>query len=343
MSYILMSLTGVYQGKTGAQVAELFTTLSHSGRITVFWHFFFTAITMGIVLSGVRKGIEFWSKIMTRTLFVMMLLLFCYSLTLPGFPQAVDFIFTPDYDRFNFSSALEALGLAFFTLSLGQGIMISYGSYMKKDTNIPQMAAIVGFAVIIVALLAALTIFPVVFTFNLPPNAGTGMVFQTLPYLFAQLPGALILSTIFFTLFVFTALTSSIPFIEVVATNLMELQGWPRRKAVLSTAAATFLFGIPSALATSGGLFDAWPTIYGHTFLETVESIVFVWLVPVGGLITSLFIGWTVPKTVSQDEFATKGPTWQLWHFTMRWLIPLFILLIIIQKSGAINFDTLSK
>ncbi len=346
MSYVLMSLTGFYQNVSETHIADVFQKLSHSGSITVFWHFLFTSITMGIVLSGVRKGIEFWSKIMTRALFAMLLLLFAYSATLPGFPKAAEFIFYPDFDRFQLSSALEALGLAFFTLSLGQGIMISYGSYMRDSSDIPQMAGIVGGSVIIVALLAAMTIFPVVFTFGLSPEAGTGMVFQTLPYLFAQMPGALVLSTLFFTLFVFTALTSSIPFIEVVATNLMELLGWRRQKAVLVTACATFLFGIPCALSSSGSLFAEWESIYGKTFIETVESLVFVWIVPLGGLFTSLFIGWVVERKISFEEFSegeSKKALWKLWHFAMRWVIPCVILLIILQKSGLIDVDALWK
>lgn len=342
MSYVLMSLTGFYQNFTEKQIGQAFDILSKSGSITVFWHLLFTVITMGIVLSGVRKGIEFWSKIMTRALFIMLLCLFFYSITLPGFEKAVEFIFYPNFEKFHLSSALEALGLAFFTLSLGQGIMISYGSYMRDSSDIPQMAGIVGLSVIIVALLAAMTIFPVVFTFGLSEDAGSGMVFQTLPYLFAKMPGALVISTVFFTLFVFTALTSSIPFIEVVATNLMELLGWHRTKAVLFAASGTFLFGIPCALSASGELFPEWQAIYGKTFIETIEGLVFVWLVPVGGLLTSVFIGWVVERKISFEEFSegeSKKRLWQLWHFGMRWIIPIVILLIVLQKSGLIDVD----
>ncbi len=340
MSYILMSLNGFYQNLSSDEIGAVFERLSHSGAITVFWHFLFTLITMGIVLSGVRKGIEFWAKIMTRALFVMLIGLFIYSLTLSGFGEAAHFIFYPNFAQFDFASALEALGLAFFTLSLGQGIMISYGSYMKKDTNIPQMAGIVGLSVLIVAVLAALMIFPVIFTFDLSPSEGTGLIFKTLPYLFAQLPGSLVLSTAFFTLFVFTALTSSIPFIEVVATNLMELKGWTRRRSVLSVACCTFLLGIPCALSQSQDIFPTWTQVYGRNFMNTIENLVFIWLVPFGGLLTSIFIGWVMDKKVASDEFAA-GSKWHFlfkpWHFCMKYLIPLIIFLIIIEKSGIIQ------
>jgi NSS family neurotransmitter:Na+ symporter len=342
MSYVLMSLSGFYQNLSSVEISDVFEKLSHSGSITVFWHFLFTLIVMSIVLTGVRKGIEFWSKLMTRALFVILVALLCYSITLEGFQKAVHFIFYPDVARFRFSSVLEALGLAFFTLSLGQGIMISYGSYMRKKENIPQMACVIAFSVIFVAIMAALTIFPVIFTFGFEPQQGSGLIFKTLPYLFAKLPGSLVISTVFFTLFVFTALTSAIPFIEVVATNIMELANWSRRKAVLSVAAGTFLFGIPSALALSQDLFPSWQNVYGTNFLDTIDNLVSTWIIPVGGLLTALFIGWGLKREISQAEFPL-GKGWarfyNVWHFFMKWIIPLTIFLIILQKSGVINFD----
>ncbi|MCB1110073.1 MAG: sodium-dependent transporter [Chlamydiia bacterium] len=342
MSYVLMSLSGFYQNLSSEGILGVFEKLSHSGSITLFWHFLFTLITMSIVLSGVRKGIEFWSKLMTRALFVILIALFCYSIKLEGFSKAVHFIFYPDPEQFHLSSILEALGLAFFTLSLGQGIMISYGSYMRKRENIPQMACVIGMSVIFVAILAALTIFPVIFTFGFEPQQGSGLIFKTLPYLFAQLPGSLVISTVFFTLFVFTALTSAIPFIEVVATNIMELAKWPRKKAVLLTALGTFLFGIPSALAVSHGLFPSWQNVYGTNFLDTVDNFVSTWIIPVGGLLTALFIGWGLKREISRGEFPL-GKGWafffRCWHFFMKWIIPLTIFLIILQKSGVIHFN----
>ncbi len=346
MSYILMSLTGFYQRLTPQDMSNVFDTLYQSGSITLFWHFLFTLITMAIVLSGVRKGIELWSKIMTRALLIILCIFFLYSMTLDGFGKAAHFIFYPNLQEFKFSSILEALGLAFFTLSLGQGIMISYGSYMRKQENIPQLASVVGLAVIIVAILAALTIFPVAFTFNFEPQQGIGLIFKTLPYLFVQLPGALIMSTVFFTLFVFTALTSSIPFLEVVATNLMELIGWSRKKATLCVAASTFLFGIPSAFSGSNKIFTSWKNIYGVSFFDTIENLVSVWVIPIGGLLTALYIGWALDRNISSQDFPI-GNRWKtffgIWYFFMKWIIPITILLIILQKSGLVNFDVLIK
>lgn len=346
MSYILMSLNGFYKGLTAIEVANRFDILASAGGITIFWHFLFTLITMRIVLGGVRKGIEYWAKIMTKALFVILLVLFIYSTQLEGFSKAAAFIFSPNIEKFNFSSVLEALGLAFFTLSLGQGIMISYGSYMKNEDSIPQMAAIVGASVIFVAVLIALTIFPIVFTFDFAPSEGPGLVFKTLPYLFAQLPGSLVISTVFFILFVFTALTSSIPFVEVVATNLMELLGWGRKKAVIIVACSTFVFGIPSALAFSGGIFPEWSTIYGKNFLTTIDQLVSNWIIPIGGLLTTIFVGWIMEKRVihmQNKEEVKWNYFWKIWFFFMRYVIPTFIILIILQQGGIIDFNSLLR
>ncbi len=341
ISYVLMSLSGFYQGLSGTEVVAVFKRLAMSGGISVFWHLVFTLITMGVVFAGVRKGIEYWSKFMTRALLILLVLLFVYSaLRLPGFGRAAHFIFVPDLARFSFSSLLEAVGLALFTMSLGQGVMISYGSYMKKGDNIPQLAGIVAGSIFIVAILAALTIFPVVFSFDLPPEAGYGLVFETLPYLFAQLPGALVISTLFFVLFVFTALTSAIPLVEVVATNLMELKGWTRKKAVVITGAGCFLFGIPSAYAASGGVFSNWNKLFQMNFLETINDLVSVWIIPLAGLLTAIYVGWVMKGCYEEFCCGTKAK-WLFapWMFFMRWVVPALVLIIIAQRSGLVDFD----
>lgn len=340
MSYLLTSLCGFCQGMEASEVSALFVRLTKTGDISLFWHFLFTLLTMGIVLAGVREGIEYWSKIMTRGLLGILTVLLLYCMTLPGFGQGVAFIFTPNLGAFKFSSLLEALGLAFFTLSLGQGIMFSYGSYLKRDEDVVEMAFFVSVSVLIVAIMAALVIFPVVFSFGYEPSAGTGLVFQTLPYLFSKLPGSQVVGIVFFTLFVFCAITSAIAFIEVVATNLMEYTKLSRKASVLWVSLFTFIVGIPSALAPINGLFYDWTAIYGRNFLETMDHLVSVWLIPVGGLLTTLFVGWVWDKREARAEFKNVW-FFEVWHFSMRFVIPLLMILIILQKSGLVNFDTL--
>lgn len=344
LNYALMSLNQFYLNKTPQQIEDTYNTLVHSGDITLFWHFLFTSMVVAFVLPGIRQGIEYWSKRMTMALFAMIIVLFCYATTLEGFGKAVHFLLFPNFLCFKPSCILEALGLSFFTLSLGQGIMITYGSYMRQTDDIPKTAMIVSMMVPIIAILTALMIFPIIFTFNGSPEGGPGLVFKTLPLLFAKLPGALILSTSFFILFVFTAITSAIAFVEVVAANFIDMYGWPRKKAVLVVGIACFLFGIPSALADSGGLFANWQTIYGVDFFVTMDRLVSIWLLPIGGLMVAIYSGWILDRQVAWEEFHANSTfkwLWTPWRFLLKWVAPLGIIMIMLQQSGLIDIDAL--
>jgi len=344
LNYILMSLSQSYNGLTAKEVTRQFDLLYSSGDITLFWHFLFTAITVGIVLPGVKHGVEYWSKFMMSGLFVLLISLFLYGTTMDGFSQAAHFILYPDFTKFRPSSALEALGLSFFTLSLGQGIMLTYGSYMRKTEDIPKTSFIIGGMIIVVAVLAGLMIFPVIFTFGFSPQEGRGLIFKTLPLLFSKLPGSLFISTTFFVLFTFAALTSAIAFIEVVSANLMDLLNWSRKKSVLSVGVGCFIFGIPSALSGTNIVFGNWTSIYGKSFFATVDDLVSIWLLPFAGLMVSLYAGWAFDKEFSKEEFSAgssfKG-LWRIWLFFVKWVAPIAVILIMLQQSGVINVDNL--
>lgn len=344
LSYVFMCLNEFYKGLTPQEISHVFDLLETSGDITLFWHFAFMAITVGVVYQGVKQGVEYWSKFMTITLLIMMVGLCIYSFTLDGFGQAFHFIFYPDYTNFKTSGILEALGLSFFTLSLGQGIMLTYGSYMRRTEDIPKTSAIIGVMIVMISILAGLTIFPIIFTFGFTPGSGPGLVFKTLPVLFAKLPGALIISTSFFILFVFTALTSAIAMVEAVSANFIDLYGWSRKKAVLSTGIACFIFGIPSALSGTNWLFARWPQIFGASFFETVNDLVSIWLLPIGGLMVAIFTGWVLDKEISKEEFSAGSAykwLWRPWLFFMRWVAPVAILMILLQQAGIVNVDHL--
>lgn len=344
LNYVLMSMNQFYENKDAAQITSIFNTLASSPDITLFWHFAFTALTVAVVYPGVRQGVEYWSRRMTIALLFLLVGLCAYSITLEGFGDAMRFVFYPDFSKFNVNGALEALGLSFFTLSLGQGIMLTYGSYLKRTEDIPATSGIIGVMITFVSVLAAVMIFPIIFTFGATPEGGPGLVFKTLPLLFSKLPGALIISTSFFLLFVFTALTSSVALVEVVAANFMDLLGWSRKKAVLTVGLASFIFGIPSALSDTNTLFANWAAIYGKNFFITIDSLVSTWLLPIGGLLISIYVGWIFDPKESREEFelGTKY-SWLFapWFFFIRWVCPIAILLILLQKSGIIDIQTL--
>jgi NSS family neurotransmitter:Na+ symporter len=344
LNYIFMSLTQFSLNKTPEEIAQTFDILASSADITLFWHAIFMALSMAVVYSGVKQGIEYWSKFMTSGLFVLLFALALYTITLPGMKEAIHFLFSPDLTKFKPSGVLEALGLSFFTLSLGQGVMLTYGSYMRDTEDVPKTAGIIGTMIIIVALMAGLVIFPIIFTFGFPPQSGPGLVFKTLPVLFAKLPGSIIISTLFFVLFVFAALTSAVAMIEVVVANFMDLLGWSRKKAVLVTGISCFLFGIPSALSNTHTLFSNWILIYGKNFFNTVDDIVSLWLLPLGGLMVACFTGWYMDKETLFKEFnsgTSYGWLFSYWFFLTRWLAPFAIILIIMQQVGIINIDSL--
>ena len=283
---------------------------------------------------------------MMSALFILLVGLFLYAFTLEGFSKAVDFIMKPDFAKLRPSGALEALGLSFFTLSLGQGIMLTYGSYMRKNEDIPRIGFIIGSMIILASVLASLTIFPIIFTFGFSPQEGRGLVFKTLPLLFSQLPGSLLISTTFFVLFVFAALSSAIAFVEVVAANMMDLYGWSRKKSVLITGSACFIFGIPSALSGTNVLFSGWSEIFGRTFFATIDDLVSIWLLPIAGLLISIYTGWFLDHKISKEEFSEgSSMAWlyPIWKFFIRWVAPLGILAIMFQQAGLINFDALIK
>ena len=221
-----MSLTEFTEGKTNEEIRQVFDILASSGDICVFWHFIFMLLTVGVVYGGIRKGIEYWSKILTPALLAILIFLFIYACFLPGFGKAVEFIFYPDFSKLTTKGVLEALGMSFFTLSVGIGIILTYGSYLKSDDDIPKTGLIIGAMSLMVSILASLTIFPIVFSFGLSPEEGPGLVFKTLPVLFNQLTGTLVISTVFFVLFLFATLTSAISLLEVLVANLMEVFSW---------------------------------------------------------------------------------------------------------------------
>ncbi len=342
MSYILMSLTQFSSGKSPDEIRNVFSLLEQSPDINIFWLFIFILINVGVIYSGVRKGIEYWSRILMPALFVMLLGLFIYSTTLPGFGKAVHYLFNLNFSSLTPSGILSALGLAFFTLSVGLGIILTYGSYMKKTEDLPKNGLLVSSMTILISIMASLMIFPISFSFNMPPEAGPGLVFKTMPVLFAKLPGSLVISTLFFSLLVFAALTSSISLLEMTVANLIEIRKWSRGKATAVAATISFIIGIPCALSGSNTLFPSWKTIYGKDFFGTMDYLTTSWMMPIAGLLTTIFAGWILNKSISKEEFE-QGTSFKkiygVWLFAIRFLCPLVVLIILLQEAGIFNLS----
>lgn len=344
LNYAFMSLNQFYLGKSSEEIREIFDLVYQSPQMSLFWLFIFALMTGGIVLSGVRKGIEQWSRILMPMLFVILIGLFAYSMTLSGAKEAFKFVFSPNYSSFRPSSILNALGMSFFALSVGLGILITYGSYMKSDDDIPKTAFIIALLDIVVSLLAALIIFPIIFTFNFEPSEGVGLIFKVLPVLFAELPAALLISTGFFLLVVFTALTSTISLMEVLVATAMETFNWARKKAAIMATSAIFIFAIPSALSGANKLFPSWKAIYGKNFFETFDYLTGSWFLPLTGFFTAIFIGWVICPQIRMKEFMQETQfkwLYRPWVILLKYIAPIAIILILLNQTNLVNIDAI--
>ncbi|RME02476.1 MAG: hypothetical protein D6805_09765, partial [Planctomycetota bacterium] len=318
--------------KSPQEFEHTFLTLAASPDINTFWHLLFMLLTVGIVYQGVQKGIERWSSILMPALFAMLIFLFLYGIVYnpKSFWEGFLFVFKPK-DNLKPSSVLEALGHAFFTLSLGMGAILTYGSYLNKEDDIPKSSMWVCLSDTFIALIACLVIFPILFAFGQNPAKGPGLVFITMPMLFAQIPGGLLLAMVFFLLLAFAALTSAISLLEVVVSYFIDELKWDRKKATLISGLAIFLFGLPSA----GFFFKNWANIHGMNFLDTMDTFASNWLLPLGGLLVAIFVGWFMDAERRKNEFL-EGTTWSwlypLWLFVLRYIAPLLVFIVLLNK-----------
>ncbi len=342
LHYVLLSLTDHFRHLQPDQMGGIFDTLYGAGDINLFWHLLFMLATVSVVLAGVQGGIEKTCRVMMPALFLIIMLLVGYSVFLPngGFLKALDFTFTPHLERLSRRSVLEALGHSFFTLSLGMGTMLTYGSYLDRQASLLKVSLQVVLLDTLISLLACLMVYPVMFSFGLAPQAGPGLVFKSLPMLFAQLPGGLLISLAFFVLVVFAALTSAISLLEVVTATVMDRAGWSRRRAALVTGAAIFAFGIPAAYAGDGRLLGAWASMFGMNFFDTMDYLASNWMLPLGGLLIAVFTGWVMPESARRAAFG--APAGQAWLYTgfvfvLRWLAPTLVLLVLLHKIGVLQ------
>ena len=339
-NYILLALVGTFQGMTSEQVGSVFDIFRESGDLNVLWQTIFLAANAAILIKGLSKGIEKFSKIMTSGLFIALIVLVAYATTLDGFSSAAKYVLYPNFSLLTSNSVLSALSMALFTLSLGYGIMITYGSYMTDKDDIPKTSFIVIMANFIISVLIPLMIFPLAFTFGFGPGEGEGLIFKIMPYVFEQLPGSLILTVLFFALLLCAALTSSVSMFEVTVANFIDLKGWSRKKAVLVSIVICFFLGLPIALSNSNIIFNNWEKIFGSNFFNTINTLT-DWTLSIVALFVSLFVGFRLPKKNSQKGFcngSTMSKYYNLWRFSVCFLVPSAIILVIFNRAGLLNF-----
>ena len=304
------------------------------------FHLAFLAVTVAIVALGVKSGIEKFSKICLPILFALVVLIAVYSLTFPGAQKGLAYLFKPDFSKVTIGTCLDALGQSFYSLSLGMGIIITYSSYVSKKENL--MASGVGTAVsdMLFAILAGVAIMPAVFAAGIEPGSGPGLIFDTLPYIFARMGLEMpwlssIAAILFFLTILFAALTSSISLIEVGVAYLTEERGFKRGWACV------FLFVITGALGglcslSFGPLVDV--KVLGRGFFDLFDTIASNVLLTVGGLLVVLFVGWKMPKADVFDELTNGGTKrrnvrlFNFFYFLIRYIAPVGLLVLILSN-----------
>lgn len=329
LKYLWLTLTGGLAGTDGAKIAEQFSGFTSSGFEPILFHIIFMGLTIWVVSGGIEGGIEKVTKILMPVLFALLILLVLRSVTLPGAAAGIAFYLKPDLDKINAEVFLAAMGQAFFSLSLGMGAMITYGSYLPRKEDLFSSAVYVSLSDLFIAFMAGFAIFPALFTVpGLRPDQGPSLIFLVLPNIFNQIPLGQVFGAAFYLLLGIAALTSSISLLEVVVAYFIDQRGWQRRRAALVVGGAALLLGIPSALGEGYSPFFA-------GFLGQADFLFGKVSLMVGGLLICLFVAyrWGIPQAV--EEIRRSNPRFRfrwVWVNLIRFVCPVAIAVLLADR-----------
>jgi NSS family neurotransmitter:Na+ symporter len=338
LDYFFKAITGTFASMEPDAINGLFGQLYANPLKNVFWHGVFMVATVAIVLGGVEKGIERWSRILLTLLFLLMIVIVGRALTLPGAAQGLSFVFSPDFSKITPKVMLDALGQTFFTLSLGMGTMITYGSYVKSDVDVFRASGWIALFDTLIALLACVMIFPITFSYGFEPAAGPGLVFKTLPVIFSKMAFGSLFSAMFFIFLFFAALTSAISLLEVVVRGIMDGMGWSRKKGTVLFGILIFIAGLPSAL--SGSTLASVKLIGDRNIFDSLDYLVSSITMPLCGLLLAIFVGWIMKKEDRLESVRMGVLTPKLipiWQFCVRYVAPVAIGVVFLQVSGLLK------
>lgn len=339
LEYLFKALSNQFSNQTPENIISQFSDFQNSNWRPLFWTILFLGISGSVVWAGIEKGIEKYTKILMPVLVVLIIILDIRAITLPGAAEGLRFLFEPDFSKIGTSTVLEALGQAFFSLSIGMGTLITYGSYIKKNENLGMSTAAVAFTDTIIAIMAGVAIFPAVFAFGISPASGPDLVFLTLPNIFAQMKGGYIFALFFFTLLTVAALTSTISILEVVVAYFTEELHITRGRATLLASLGIGVLGILSSLSLYHipELSVAGRNLFG--ILEYISSNIFL---PLGGLLIVIFVAWLFGKEKIKKELSSDGlykaSYFPVFLFIVRFVAPLAIALVLMNSVGFIKF-----
>ena len=303
----------------------------------ILWHLLFTATTVFVVSKGVRIGLERLVRVLMPALLVTLVLLVIYAGITGDFARTAAFLFNADFSKITPDVALAAVGQAFFSVNVGVGAVLTYSAYLPRDVNLFRSAIVISFGDTMVALLAGLAIFPIVFAYGLNPSEGPGLIFVTLSTAFAQLPGGAVIGAMFFAMLLFAALTSSISMLETMTARASEVRGLSRPKAAASIGTVTFFLGLVTVFS-----FSRWEAFYplgdfavfaNKTPFDLIDYLVSNVLMPLGGMLYALFAGWWMSRSTLVDQLGVgDGALFKLWLTLARVLAPLAIAVVFVYN-----------
>lgn len=335
LEYLYLTITNGFGKADKSELTNQFTSFVADGLRPVLWQLLFMILTAFIVLKGVKDGIEKYTKILMPMLFLILILLVVRSLTLPNSFEGLRFLFKPDFSKIGAEAILQALGQSFFSLSIGMGTLITYGSYISKKDALGTTAISVSIADTLVAVLAGVAIFPAVFAFGIAPEAGPSLVFITLPMIFSQMAGGQFFEIIFFILLAIAALTSTISVLEVVVAYLAEELKLTRKKSTIIAAGSISVLGVLCTMSQG-----PWQElkIAGLSLFDALEKTSANILLPLGGFFIVLFVGWTMKKEAVFDEITNsnslKGRFKTIYLIIIRFAAPVAIAMVFLNGLG---------
>lgn len=342
MAYIPKAIVpGAFQGGADAVGATFGALLSNPSEL-IAWHSAFMLITAVIVMQGLHKGIERAATILMPAFFVMLLFAVFYATNVGDYAATLDFLFNPRWAEVTVGTVMDAIGQAFFSVGVATAILITYGAYLNKDAHLPRSSFVISFADTGVAILAGLAIFPLVFANHMDPNAGPGLLFVTLPLAFAELQMAQVFGTVFFTLAFFAALTSSIALLEIVVSWAVENHNMKRVAATVMFAGLAWLIGLFQALSFNvmdNTLPEGFlPGVTDRNFFGFIDFITANIMLPLGGVLIAIFVGWVVSRETAVEEFGISGIGFRFWRLLVRFVIPILVGLVLILNTANNGF-----
>lgn len=333
-AYVLKAFTGSFFDADGVAIKKIFDDFVASPMQLIFWHSLFMVTTMLIVVRGINKGLEKAVQFLMPTLFVLLLLLVAYAMTTKSYNQGLYFLFVPDFSKLTSDSVLSAMGHAFFTLSLGMGAIMVYGSYLPKNISIAKTAILIAGADTVVALLASIAIFPIVFANNLEADSGPGLIFQTLPVAFGTMTGGWLMGILFFVMLTTAALTSSISLIEPAVAWLVESKGFSRQKACVWSGLTVWLLGLGTAFS-----FNSWSEVkfFDRSIFQLLDYLTANLMLPIGGFCIAIFAGWIMKQQHSEEELdMPNAESYQLWKILISYVAPAAVFFVFLHVIGVL-------